>query len=152
MQFLRDPFLLVAFGMKIRVNVVLRIYIKLIHLKKYIMLFDYSAVSLTLYSYYILHHPLNEMQIKVQPSVYSVRNVMLFTSSCCGLILESSKCFQWCREHLTPWSSQTFQYEMLFFCDIFLVAMLARGSLSSQCICCLCDWFWAVDLHGKLFR
>lgn len=55
------------------------------------MLFDYSAVSLTLYSYYISHHPLDETQIKAQPSIYSGSNVMLFTSSCCVLILESSK-------------------------------------------------------------
>lgn len=55
------------------------------------MLFDYIAVSITLYSYYILYYTLDEMQIKAQPSVYSVSKAMLFTSSCCGLILESTK-------------------------------------------------------------
>lgn len=59
------------------------------------MLFDDSAVSLTLYSYYILHHPLDEMLIKAQPSLYSVSKAMLFTSSCCGLNHpRAGKCFQ----------------------------------------------------------
>lgn len=119
------------------------------------MLFDYSAVPLTSYCYYILHHPLDETQIKAWPSVYSVTRCFSPVAAAVWYWNHprAGKCFQWRGEHLTHRSSQTFQYETLFFFDRhFSGGPVGRESLPPQCICCLCDWFWAVDLRGKLFR